>query len=99
MNNNQNHSQSQNKTSPNKRVTMVFEECSMEQPDMVALKVFIETPGRDLDEEWAQCEDPTLAEIWATEVMSFVESYMHRQMMETDVNGYVMTTPKKKEMN
>lgn len=99
MSNNQNHSQSQDKTSPNKTVKLVFEECAMEQPDMVALKVYIETPGRELNEEWSVCDDPTLAEIWATEVMGFVESYMHRQMMETDVNGYVMTVPKKKEMN
>lgn len=84
---------------PNKIVKMVFEECTTDQPDVVALKVFIEAPDRELDEKWATCEDPTLAEIWATETMAFIESYMHRQMMEQDVNGYVMATPKKGDMN
>ncbi len=84
---------------PNKVVKMVFEECHTDDKDIVALKVFIEAPNRDLDEEWAQCDDPTLSEVWATEVMGFVESYMHRQMMESDVNGFVMATPKKGEMN
>lgn len=85
----------------NKIVKMVFEECTTDQPDIVALKVFIQTEdgGRELNEEWAQCENPTLSEIWATETMAFIESYMHRQMMEQDVNGYVMATPKKGDMN
>lgn len=84
---------------PNKIVKMVFEECTTDDKEIVALKVFIEAPNRDLDEEWAQCDDPTLSEVWATEVMGFVESYMHRQMMENDVNGFVMATPKKGDMN
>jgi hypothetical protein len=84
---------------PNKIVKMVFEECETDDKDVVALKVYIEAPDRDLDEEWSQCEDPSLSEIWATESMSFIEQYMHRQMMEQDVNGFVMTTPKKGDMN
>ena len=84
---------------PNKIVKVVFEEVATQDKDVVALKVFIEAPDRDLDDKWAQCEDPTLAEIYATETMAFMESYMHRQMMEQDVNGYVMTTPKKEGMN
>lgn len=84
---------------PNRVVRMVFEECDTDQDDIKALKVFLDTPERPLDEAWADGDDQTLAEVWATDVMSFVESYMHRQMMENDVNGFVMTTPKKGDMN
>ncbi len=84
---------------PNKIVKIVFEEVPTDDKEVVALKVFIEAPDRPLDEQWAQCDDPSLSEIYGTETMAFLESYMHRQMMEQDVNGYVMTTPKKGEMN
>lgn len=84
---------------PNKKVTMVFEEIPTDEADILALKVFLDTPNRPLDEAWCVCDNPSLAEVWAVEVMSFVEDYMKRQMMNQDVNGFVMTVPKKGDMN
>lgn len=97
---NQNESKKQSSTLPSKRVCVVFEEVPHPQsPELLFLKVFIEPENRPLDEKWAVCDDPTLAEIWAGETMELITNYLQREMLLDGHNEFSVVTPSKKDMN
>lgn len=96
----QNESKKQSSTLPSKRVCVVFEEVPHPHAkDMLFLKVFLEPDNRPLDEKWAVCDDPTLAEIWAGETMELITNYLQKEMLLDEHGEYAITVPKKDQMN
>lgn len=87
-------------TLPSKRVCVVFEEVPHpENAELLFLKVFVEPENRPLDEKWAVCDDPTLAEIWAGETMELITNYLQREMLMDGHQEFSITAPHKKDMN
>ncbi len=79
---------------------MIFEEIPHpDHSDMLFLKVYLEPSERPLDENWAVCDDPTLAELWAGETMELITNYLQKEMLLDNHGEFSIATPPKKDMN
>ena len=84
-------------TTPNKIVKLVFEQVG-ETEDSEILKVYLEATERPLDDDMANSDDFTLAELYSSEVMSLVTAMMTR-LAEENSNLKVHEIPKTGDMN
>lgn len=80
----------------NHTVKLVFREVESKDEELTFLNIFVECDGREIT---SKLDDPTLSEVWATETLAFLESYLRETIAQGQINAAVMTAPKKKDMN
>ncbi len=81
---------------PNHIVKIVFKEVESKDQELTFLNIYLEADGREIT---SKIDEPTLAEVWATETLAFLESYLRESISQNQINAAVMTAPKKKDMN
>ena len=81
---------------PNRTVKIVFKEVESKEQDLTFLNIYVEAEGREIT---SKVENPTLAEIWASETLAFLESYLRESIEQNQINAAVMAAPKKRDMN
>lgn len=81
---------------PNNTVKIVFKEVESKEQELTFLNIYLEADGREIT---SKVEEPTLSEVWATETLAFLESYLRESISQNGINAAVMTAPKKKDMN
>lgn len=91
---------------PNNTVRLVFKESTNDKEGVTFLQMFLEGEegGRDITNSLLARreeppEGPTLAECWGVETLQFIEAYMREQVAQNQLNGFVLQTPKKRDMN
>lgn len=84
---------------PNTTVKLVFQETLNEEEGLTFLNIYLEKDGREINQELIIKGEPTIAEQWGHEMLGFVEDYLRRQLTNNELKGYLLTMPKKKDMN
>lgn len=82
----------------NRTVHLVFEEMETDEESGLSVgRVYLEYPGREINDDVLQGEDTTFAECWSVRALEFVVSQLAALAVASD--RVVMQSPKKGDMN
>ena len=86
---------------PNTTIKLVFKETWSEEDQITFLNIFLEKEegGREVNVELISGNEATIAETWGHEMLGFVEDFLRRQLNGGEMQGFMLSMPKKKDMN